>query len=240
MIKTGRTQFMIYLMSDIHGRYDEYRIILEKIDFQDSDTLFILGDMVDRGEQSMELLLDMMYRTNVYPIAGNHDLIALACLKELAKEITEDFIDELDQDTLNMVIDWLNNLGGQATLTSFAKLSIEDKKAILEYLEDLDLYDEITVDGTEYVLAHTLGLEHFHSDKEMEEYTAEDLLELRCDYGVMYYPDKILVTGHTPTVFIEENQSADTIYKGKNHIAIDCSMRHLGCICLDTMEEFYS
>lgn len=232
---------MIYLMSDIHGRYDEYKKILEKIDFQDSDTLFILGDMVDRGEQSMELLLDMMYRANVYPITGNHDLIALACLKELAKEVTEETIADLDLETMNMMMDWLSNLGGQATLNSFQKLNIEDREAVLEYLEDLVMYDEIVVNGVEYVLAHTLGLNHFHPDKELEEYTAEDLLDTRCDYGVMYYPDKILVTGHTPTVFIKENQSADTIiYKGKNHIAIDCSMRHLGCICLDTMEEFYS
>ncbi len=231
---------MIYLMSDIHGRYEEYKKMLQTINFQDCDTLFILGDMVDRGEQSMELLLDMMNRVNVYPIAGNHDLIALACLKELAKEVTEETIANLDLETMNMMMDWLSNLGGQATLNSFQKLNTEDREAVLEYLEDLALYEEIVVDGTAYVLAHTLGFNHFHPDKELEEYTAEDLLDTRCDYGVMYYPDKILVTGHTPTVFIEDNQFADTIYRGKNHIAIDCSMRHLGCICLDTMEEFYS
>lgn len=231
---------MIYLMSDIHGRYDEYKELLRIINFKDSDTLFVLGDMVDRGEQSMELLLDMMYRANVYPIAGNHDLIALACLKEMAKEITEETIADLDLGTMDMMLDWLNNLGGQATMKSFQKLDIEDREAVLEYLEDLEMYDEITLDDTEYILVHTLGLEHFHPDKEMDEYTAEDLLDTRCDYGVIYYPNKILVTGHTPTVFIKENQSADTIYKGKNHIAIDCSMRHLGCICLDTMKEYYS
>ena len=231
---------MIYLMSDIHGRYDEYKKILELINFKESDTLFVLGDMVDRGEKSMEVLLDMMCRTNVYPIAGNHDLIALACLKDLSKEITEESIAELDEDTMSMMLDWISNLGGQATLDSFYKLDADDREAVLEYLKDLDMYQEITVNGMDYILVHTMGFEHFYPDKPLYEYIAEDLLDARCDYGVEYYSDKILVTGHTSTIFIEENNFESTIYKGKNHIALDCGMDRLGCICLDTMKEYYS
>ena len=64
---------MIYCMSDIHGHYDKYLEMLRKIDFKDSDTLFVLGDVVDRGPSSMEILLDMMCRPNVIPILGNHE-----------------------------------------------------------------------------------------------------------------------------------------------------------------------
>lgn len=230
---------MIYIMSDIHGRYDEYKQLLELVEFNDADTLFVLGDMVDRGEKSMEVLLDMMYRTNVYPIAGNHDLLALACLKELAKEITEDSIADLDLTTLDMMLDWLTNLGGQATLASFQKLNVDDRMAVLEYIEDLELYEEIAVGGTNYVLAHTLGFNHFAPNKPLAEYTAEDLLDTRCDYGVVYYPDKILVTGHTPALCIVENHYKNTMFKGNNHIAVDCGMKRLGIICLDTKEEYY-
>ena len=60
---------------------------------------------------------------------------------------------------------------------------------------------------------------------------------------MVYYQDKIIVTGHTPTRHIKCNPKADYIFKGNNHIAIDCGCSYdggkLGCICLNTMEEFY-
>ena len=40
---------MIYVMSDLHGCYQEYLKALKAIDFQDDDQLFVLGDVVDRG-----------------------------------------------------------------------------------------------------------------------------------------------------------------------------------------------
>ena len=62
------------------------------------------------------------------------------------------------------------------------------------------------------------------------------------DYELQYYDDKIIVTGHTPTGLIEK-EYVGKIYKKHNHIAVDCGAFfkdcRLGCICLDTMEEFY-
>ena len=37
-----------YVISDIHGQYDMFMELLEKIPLKDSDTLYILGDVVDR------------------------------------------------------------------------------------------------------------------------------------------------------------------------------------------------
>lgn len=42
---------MIYAMSDIHGCYEAYCALLEKIQFSDEDTLYIVGDAIDRGEE---------------------------------------------------------------------------------------------------------------------------------------------------------------------------------------------
>lgn len=42
---------MTYAMSDLHGRYDLYIKMLEKINFSEGDTLYILGDFVDRGDE---------------------------------------------------------------------------------------------------------------------------------------------------------------------------------------------
>lgn len=40
---------MIYVMSDIHGCYEQFMIMLKKIHFTDTDILYILGDVIDRG-----------------------------------------------------------------------------------------------------------------------------------------------------------------------------------------------
>ena len=47
---------MTYVMSDIHGQYEKYAQMLEKISFSDEDTLYILGDVLDRGDHSMKIL----------------------------------------------------------------------------------------------------------------------------------------------------------------------------------------
>ena len=82
---------MIYVVSDIHGCYEEYKELLEKINFSDKDELFVVGDVVDRGPEPIRVLQDMMMRPNVYPILGNHDYIALKILKKLVNFLrTED------------------------------------------------------------------------------------------------------------------------------------------------------
>lgn len=61
------------------------------------------------------------------------------------------------------------------------------------------------------------------------------------DYEKVYFKDTVLVTGHTPTGFIDPDYKG-RIWKGNNHIATDCGAvfgNPLGCICLDTMEEIY-
>ena len=47
---------MTYVISNIHGQYQKFLSILSQISFKESDTLYILGDLLDYGEESMELL----------------------------------------------------------------------------------------------------------------------------------------------------------------------------------------
>ncbi|WP_249028561.1 metallophosphoesterase [Tannockella kyphosi] len=230
---------MIYVMSDLHGRYDAFLMMLDEISFQQNDILFLLGDYVDRGDQSMKLLFDLMYRDNVYCLCGNHDVLACECLKVLKQEITDEFIQSLDGETLEMIIEWINHIGGKATLDDFKKLNEEQKEMILEFLDELPMYDKIVVNNQTYLLVHTLGHKEFTREKDISEYDYDQLLWERCDYGMEYYKDKILITGHTPTLCIFDNPNPDKIYKKYNHIAIDCGMKRLACLCLDTMEEFY-
>ena len=39
---------MIYVMSDIHGEYEKYLKMLDLIQLSEKDSLFVLGDVVDR------------------------------------------------------------------------------------------------------------------------------------------------------------------------------------------------
>ena len=79
---------MIYVMSDLHGCYDKYKQMLEKIKFNSEDTLYVLGDIVDRGDDGINILLDMMKRTNVVPLLGNHEYMAYSVLKKFNVEKT--------------------------------------------------------------------------------------------------------------------------------------------------------
>ena len=68
-----------------------------------------------------------------------------------------------------------------------------------------------------------------------------DFIWERMDYNRVYYQNKLLVTGHTPTFFIDP-ACAGRILQRNNHIVIDCGAVYqgtLGCICLETLETFY-
>lgn len=78
---------MIYAVSDLHGCYEKYLSMLEKIQFRETDTLYILGDVVDRGDGGIKILLDMIKRKNVIPLRGNHDYLAYCLLKNLSRPL---------------------------------------------------------------------------------------------------------------------------------------------------------
>ena len=83
---------MIYCVSDIHGDYRRYRELLDRLSPGAQDTLYVLGDVVDRGPDSMRVLLHMMRCSNIRPLVGNHEYMALRCLRFLTEEITEETI----------------------------------------------------------------------------------------------------------------------------------------------------
>lgn len=231
---------MIYCCSDIHGEYDKYLKLIKKIKLKEEDTLFILGDVIDRGEKSIEVLQDMMYRANVIPILGNHEYIAIQILPLLMQEITEENISEFNEEFVKGLLEWLN-IGGQSTIDGFKKLSKDDKQDIINYLMEFSLYEEVRVNENDYVLVHA-GLSNFSPERRISDYELYEVIFERPEYYLTYFKDKYLVTGHTPTRFIEDNEKPDFIYKGNNHIAIDCGSifgGKLAAICLDTGEEFY-
>lgn len=232
---------MIYVMSDLHGCYEKYKEMLNKIHFADSDKLYIIGDVVDRGERPIDILLDMMERPNVFPIMGNHELMALDILKTLSVEITEEnFNTHIDEALMNNLLDYQLN-GGESTIRQFQEKSIEERQAILDYIEDeFVAYEIVKLNGNKFLLVHS-GLGNFANNKALDAYSLEELTYIRLDYSKRYFnADNIfIVGGHTPTLEITGEAK---IYKANNNICIDCGAAFggkLACLCLDTMEEFY-
>ena len=136
---------MTYVMSDLHGRYDLYVKMLDRIGFSDEDELFVLGDVVDRGPEPMKILMDMSMRPNVYPILGNHDYMAEYLLGKLSAQITEDNCDtHLTAEDLSALAGWLTD-GGQTTMETFRRLTPDEREGILEYLAEFSPYEELTV-----------------------------------------------------------------------------------------------
>lgn len=230
----------VYVMSDIHGEYEKYCEMLKKIDFNDNDTLFILGDVVDRGARPIDVLLDMMKRPNIYPLMGNHDLMALDMLKKLNVEISEENFDkQLSADDISELTDWLTD-GGEPTITQFRALSKEQRANVLDYISEFSLYAAVDVEDKAFILVHA-SLGNFRKDKKLHEYSLHEMLAVRHDPEKQYFDDDdiYVVTGHTPTLLYSGKAE---IYKKNRNICIDCAASmggRLACLCLDTMEEFY-
>ena len=84
-----------YVISDIHGQYDMFMELLEKIPLKDSDTLYILGDVVDRGPHPIKTLQKLKKMPNVICMVGNHELMALRCLKLLMTADAQSVLDSM-------------------------------------------------------------------------------------------------------------------------------------------------
>lgn len=49
-----------YVISDIHGEYEKFMELLEEIELEENDTLYVLGDVLDRGEHPIKTVLKLM------------------------------------------------------------------------------------------------------------------------------------------------------------------------------------
>ena len=71
---------MIYCMSDIHGEMDRFQAMLNEINFGPEDTLYILGDVIDRNPDGIRILREIMIRPNMQMLLGTHELMMLQSL----------------------------------------------------------------------------------------------------------------------------------------------------------------
>ena len=230
---------MIYATADLHGySIEKFKKLLKKANFSDDDFLFVLGDVIDRGEDGVEILRWLMEQPNVELILGNHEAMMLACAF-LFDEITDKSIENISVEGLKSLELWRRN-GGDVTINALSKTKASVRSEIFEYLHDCPLYDTVSIGDKNYLLVHG-GLGNYQKGKKIREYTPSDLLWARVYPSVRYSDAFTTVLGHTPTCTYG-GEYAGKIYKADTWINID-----VGAACgyapallrLDDMKEFY-
>lgn len=229
---------MTYVVANLYGRLDKYEKLIKKINLKESDNLYILGNIVDYGEQSIELINELSTQYNVYSVLGEHDYKAYLLLSEFDRIIKEGGAPSVSFS--KEMIEWAQN-GGQATLEAFKNADVDSKEGFLDYLSDLPVFEEAIIkNGKEFVLT-CRGIDNFDKDADLYDYELDDFMNGYLDIEKTYYDNKIMVVGyldyeHTPA------GRAGKISAKNNNIALACDMSEndeVVCLCLETNDEYY-
>lgn len=242
---------MVYLLSDIHGNFDSFMAMLEKINFSDEDTLYIIGDLCDRGKKNKAVLDYVMSHTdNIHCLMGNHDLYML---KWLFFKTVKDYKDP-DGDyycARDVLWKWHPNGGGE-TVKELEEAGGRYMIKVRAFLRKLPYYKVLG----NTVLVHGGIYNHiFREGDEPADISPETLMKKQLNqdmvwarptkhmygYNMTFNKDIKFVVGHTPTRHFTPHYEDDIFVKG-NTTFIDCGIAwggRLGCMCMDTGEYFY-
>ncbi len=103
-----------YVIGDIQGCYHAFQALLNHVNFDPkTDRLWLVGDLVNRGSGSLDVLRYLKALSRTRPAAlvcvlGNHDLHALAVAKHVTTQKNGDTLDALlnAEDSCEL-LDWL-------------------------------------------------------------------------------------------------------------------------------------
>lgn len=212
---------MIYCLSDIHGEYEMYLTMLDRIGFSDSDTLYVIGDIIDRGKRGIDIALDMLSRPNVIFLQGNHEDMCLDLMLRGLHHTRER---------------WFMNHGSNTRADLLYRRSTEVRDSVLEYFAASPTSLDIEVNGRRFHLVHGYPAE-----------TTYGRLWNRPDpTEPAPMPGTTVIVGHTPTLLLNGDDGQPLrIWKGNGIIGIDCGCGHksslarLACLRLDDMEVTY-
>lgn len=193
-----------FAVSDVHGCAKSFRALVQKkIDLGPKDELYLLGDYIDRGPDSKDVIDFIIELKNagfkVHCLRGNHEDMMLSALNS-----------KKDLDL------WVYN-GGGATLKSFKAQGVDQISIrYINLIKEFDFY--LKVD--DYLLVHA-GLNFRQQDPLT---VNKDMLWIR------YWTDRInkrwlgnrkIIYGHTPVTETRIREDAAIIDK-LQFLNIDC------------------
>ena len=118
-----------YVTSDAHGHLHAFARALELVQPGAHDTLYVIGDMVDRGPAPVGVMKLVRQFPNAHVLMGNHERMLLDTLA------SKDFIDTLT---------WQMN-GGGVTAKGLDALPRGEYVELVDWLQNLPLFDVVTV-----------------------------------------------------------------------------------------------
>ena len=257
-----------YVMADIHGCYDEFQQMLDKINFNpEVDELIIAGDIVDRGPQSYEMLeYARSEPKSVKFIKGNHDVdFARYCDKIFQYAHNKNEVIEFGDVWNSGVYDYY---GTVEKLVNEHELNTADFQLWNKMISHMPYYFDLEINGKEFIIVHGGFIlpEDFttFTEERRYDYLAEDIEDFYIwarNEGIEYggKPNATIIFGHTPTIIPTEmfynKGKVCTLYNEKNRrfINIDCGLVYgknypddedgrngnLACIRLDDEKVFY-
>jgi serine/threonine protein phosphatase 1 len=169
----------LFAIGDIHGCYNPFKVLItETIALKKADKLILLGDYIDRGTESREVIdfiLDLKAKGyNITPLMGNHEAMLLA-----------------SYSNSGMLYEWYMN-SGETTLQSFGIEDIMDlEKKYLDFFMNLRYFEQ----SGDFLFVHA-GFNDFVSDPFGDTYSM--IWESQLSYSHSLLKGKTIVHGHRP------------------------------------------
>lgn len=230
---------MHYVLSDIHGNKRRFDSVMKQISLQPEDTLYVLGDVIDRHPDGIDLLFQLKNMPNVKMCMGNHEYMMIQALRKNAG-----------------MYQWTVRNFGHVTYEAYKKLSYERRQELLDFLENLPLSFDLTVNEKKYKLVHASPKEFYLRDI-FDSFYYYNATEYAVWHRFRKFPEPVdytLVFGHTITNHFQK-RNPNEVYFGEQMIGIDCgcgcpesSIKHpnaneggrLACLRLEDMQVVYS
>jgi len=192
------------VIGDVHGHYDGLMLLLEALAPSSDDRVYFLGDLIDRGPKSAQVL-DFVQHSPYQTLLGNHEQLML---------------DALSGDSVDMRAwqSWLYS-GGDATVASYRYTGMMPYKH-LEWLRSLPTH----LDLGDIWLVHA-GV---HPTMPFALQSIEQLCWIRKEFHTIskpYFPNKLIIVGHTIT-FTFEGVRPGELVRGQGWLDIDTGAYH--------------
>jgi len=191
------------VIGDVHGHYDTLITLLEEIAPTGDDKIYFLGDLIDRGPKSAQVV-EFVKQSGYQCLLGNHEQMLLDILGD----------GEIYGPALQA---WLYS-GGHSTVNSYGEDGVRQDH--IEWMRTLPTY----LDLGDIWLVHA-GV---HPRMSLEEQSSEQFCWIREEFHTInkpYFPDKLIITGHTIT-FTMPGVLPGKLAQGRGWLDIDTGAYH--------------